>query len=297
MALKTLLARCASSRTTATAMVAAAPVRAPWGVFSPPAAAVRAFAAKAGGAAAVVSGAAPRVVPAVPVAAEAVGEYEYKYYDEYGMIASLPPYASVAPRVPPVVLPPKKPSAPDLNLVLDLDYTLVYPETRKLPGAEFSFHVPDRHGGGSVMYALKRPHLDHFLEWASTRFEVTVFTASDRAYAERMMDLLDPEKKYIHHRVYRDSILNLGFNYVKDLTVLGRDLAKTMLVDDSPLNFGYQPDNGIPITTWMGRPGRAADTELLKLIKFLETLLGQPDVRPLLRDKFQVHKYVAAAVR
>ena len=35
--------------------------------------------------------------------------------------------------------------------------------------------------------------------------------------------------------------------YTQDLSRLGRDLRRTVLVDDTPLAFLRQPDNGIPI--------------------------------------------------
>lgn len=49
----------------------------------------------------------------------------------------------------------------------------------------------------SQVYVRKRPHLDKFLQWIAGRFEVIIFTASQQVYAERLLDLLDPDHKYI----------------------------------------------------------------------------------------------------
>lgn len=162
----------------------------------------------------------------------------------------------------------------------------------------------------------KRPYLDKFLKKVSRQFEVIVFTASQQVYASKLLDLIDPEHKYIHHRLYREACLNVEGNFIKDLSVLGRDLRRvsenmfswyftngiltegqcmllqTMLVDNSPHAFGYQVDNGIPIESWFEDP---KDTELLKLASFLKTLPGTKDIRPLLRSKFQLHRLVEDA--
>ena len=92
--------------------------------------------------------------------------------------------------------------------------------------------------------------------------------------------------------MFRDSCLPVEGNFLKDLTVLGRDLAATVLVDNSPHAFGYQPDNGIPIESWFDDPH---DRELLKLEAFLRTLEGLDDVRPAVRDAFQTRQRVTSA--
>eukprot|EP01138_Halocafeteria_seosinensis_P008973 gb/GECG01009171.1/.p1 GENE.gb/GECG01009171.1/~~gb/GECG01009171.1/.p1 ORF type:complete len:412 (+),score=41.85 gb/GECG01009171.1/:1-1236(+) len=223
--------------------------------------------------------------------ASSLTEIEYEDFNPYLFIKLLPPYREVAPRTPRLALPKKSRDAPDITLVLDLDETLVHCSIDPLDGADMTFPVTFNLVDYQV-YVKKRPYLDKFLKKVSKQFEVIVFTASQQVYASKLLDLIDPEHKYIHHRLYREACLNVEGNFIKDLTVLGRDLRKTMLVDNSPHAFGYQVDNGIPIESWFEDP---RDTELLKLASFLKSLPGSKDIRPLLRSKFQLHRLVEEA--
>eukprot|EP00826_Nyctotherus_ovalis_P053612 TRINITY_DN6992_c0_g1_i14.p2 TRINITY_DN6992_c0_g1~~TRINITY_DN6992_c0_g1_i14.p2 ORF type:complete len:114 (+),score=13.53 TRINITY_DN6992_c0_g1_i14:588-929(+) len=77
------------------------------------------------------------------------------------------------------------------------------------------------------------------LEEAAKRFEIIIFTAAEQSYADKVIDLLDPERKLVKHRLYRNSCMAFNSLFVKDLNVLGRDLGKTVIVDNSPNAFAF----------------------------------------------------------
>lgn len=140
---------------------------------------------------------------------------------------------------------------------------------------------------------LVRPGCDVFLREMSEIYEVVIFTAAMQdvclsplltlpiKYADWVLDQIDKEK-YISHRMYRQHALPYGPIFVKDLSRIGRDLSKTIIVDNVAENFQLQPDNGIFIKSWFDDQQDTALSELAPLLK--EIVKKQvSDVRDALR--------------
>ncbi|KAJ0096130.1 hypothetical protein Patl1_16937 [Pistacia atlantica] len=220
-------------------------------------------------------------------------EYDdFDDFDPYLFIKNLPDLSSVVPTFRPMLLPKQTRSCPPTTLVLDLDETLVHSTLEPCDDADFTFPVNFNLQDHTV-YVRCRPHLRDFLERVASLFEIIIFTASQSIYAEQLLNVLDPKRKLFRHRVFRESCVFVEGNYLKDLSVLGRDLARVIIIDNSPQAFGFQVDNGIPIESWFDD---RSDQQLLLLLPFLESLVGVEDVRPLIARKFNLREKIAAAV-
>lgn len=153
------------------------------------------------------------------------------------------------PEVEPPFLPTINSQNYKFTLVLDLDETLVH-----------YFQTED---DGKC---LLRPHVESFLEEMSKYYELVIFTAAMKDYADWVIDQIDPEG-YIKYRLYRQHALPCGSIFLKDLSRIGRDLNKMIIVDNIPENFTLQPDNGIFIKSWFDDVHDIALLELMPILK------------------------------
>ena len=112
-----------------------------------------------------------------------------------------------------------------------------------------------------------------------------------------MLDRLDPDRSAVAHRLFRESCYNHRGNYVKvcwytltfievvlhmssqDLSQLGRPIADTIIIDNSPASYIFHPNNAVPVSSWFNDPH---DTELTDLCPFLADLGQVEDVRGVL---------------
>jgi len=189
---------------------------------------------------------------------------------------------------PPVEVPvlPKY-KRKDKTLVLDLDETLVHSSLNFTKDADFTFDINIPESGDRTVYVKTRPYLTQFLKCASSLFEVVVFTASPTRYAHRVMDLVDPEHGLFDHRLYRHHCHLHQGNYVKDLSALGRDLSKVVIIDNAVEAMGYQLHNAILIESFTGS---LSDTRLLEMETFLNMMDQTMDVRDVVVEYYDMEE-------
>ena len=137
----------------------------------------------------------------------------------------------------------KKPRNKDkkLTLVMDLDETLIHYPDDKLSCFENSAH----------QHILVRPFTTKFLTEIAEYFEIIIFTAASQNYADRLIDIID-ENRVINYRLYRQHMTMHNNVLVKDISKIGRDLKKIIILDNTPENFVLQPDNGVYVKSWRG---------------------------------------------
>lgn len=212
---------------------------------------------------------------------------EHMEFDPYYFIKHIPPLDETQ-RNRQAVLPCKTRQSPEYTLVLDLDETLVHCSLSPISDFEFSFPITFQDVKYEV-YVKTRPYFKEFLQQMASIYEIIIFTASKKVYADKLISIIDPEKKLVRHRLFRENCVCVQGNYVKDLSILGRDLSKTIIVDNSPQAFAYHLLNGIPIESWYTDP---MDRELEKLEHYLRSVVDakHDDIRPELDSKFQLTK-------
>lgn len=133
-------------------------------------------------------------------------------------------------------------------------------------------------GGVAVFF---RPGLHDFLEKLSKLCEVVLWTAAERDYAEPVLEYLDPDGTLLPHRLFREhTVVWDEMNCVKDLRLLGRNLKRTMLIDNNTMVIRATPTNCVLIEDFYGDPH---DNQLEIMWAFIEELNQLPDIRPSLK--------------
>ena len=144
-------------------------------------------------------------------------------------------------------------------LVLDIDETLSH--MIKLPFGN---------------YFLVRPGVMDLLKELYSYYEIDIFTAALKHYADNILNKLDKDNLYISYRLYRCHCTYEDGKSVKKLSLIGRDLNKIVFVDDLKRNAKYNMKNLALVSKWIDN---IYDNEIITLknkLKFI-ALCGKYD--------------------
>ena len=155
------------------------------------------------------------------------------------------------------------------TLVLDLDETLVFVK-----------FLNDKEKG--ILHF--RPYLFDFLNCLLPFYELISFTTATRSYADSILNSIEENKKYFSYKFYREHAIIQGNNLIKDISRLGRDMSKILLIDNMSLNFQHNKENGILIYPFYNE--NYMDTSLIELKKILIKIYfkNYDDIREAIKD-------------
>ena len=151
----------------------------------------------------------------------------------------------------------KNPPSKNLTLVLDLDETLM------------SFIYINNESKEGLLRI--RPYLYNFLNLVKEYYEIIIFTAATQNYADPILDNIEVRRgKYFNYRLYREHCSIINNDFIKDISLIGRDLSKVIIVDNMQQNFKLQKENGILISSFWGEDDN--DKVLLQLGRILVSI-------------------------
>ena len=136
------------------------------------------------------------------------------------------------------------------TLVLDLDETLVY--CRKDSNNIRLFNNMNSNSYINAKTLIMRPGLLEFLHKMKQIYELVLFSFGTSDYVNNIVNIIEKKEKFFEHILYRQHATYSDNIYIKNLSLLGRDLKNIIIVDDLPQVFKFHKDNGISIKPFFG---------------------------------------------
>ncbi|KAI6243646.1 RNA polymerase II subunit A C-terminal domain phosphatase [Aphelenchoides fujianensis] len=121
-----------------------------------------------------------------------------------------------------------------LILLIDLDLTLVH-TTNRAPRPDemrqaLGFRLHSTH-----YWTRVRPHTAAFLERVHRLFECHVVTYGERVYAQKIVELLDPQGRFFHSRILtRNELISMAHKSVNLSALFPSGVETVLMIDDRP---------------------------------------------------------------
>ena len=138
------------------------------------------------------------------------------------------------------------------SLVLDLDETLINIEFKDISSNKCILHL--------------RPGLFWFLSKVKPFYELMTFTSASKEYAQPIIKEIELKNKYFDYNFFREHSVISGNDFVKDISRIGRDIKKIIIVDNVEQNFRLNKKNGIKIKPFYGDKNDKILYELGKIL-------------------------------
>jgi hypothetical protein len=130
------------------------------------------------------------------------------------------------------------------------------------------------------------------------KYHIVIYTASHQAYADSVLDFMDPKKKYFKYRLYRNncSLTDVDGSkfYIKDLDIFNEyyDLKDIVIIDNSVLSFAYHLHNGVPIVPYYDED---KDGSLYVVGLYLLHIFNEGDLREANKKQINLDSFLEEA--
>ena len=152
----------------------------------------------------------------------------------------------------------KTPNKKKYSIVFDLDETLINIEFKDIANNKCILHL--------------RPGLFSFLSDIKPYCELMTFTSASKEYAQPIINEIESKTKYFDYNFFREHSIIYGNDFVKDISRIGRDMKKIIIIDNMEENYRLNIKNGIKIKAFYGDQN---DNILFELKKILLMIFKQ----------------------
>ena len=119
-----------------------------------------------------------------------------------------------------------------------------------------------------------RPWLNEFLSEIKPYYEIIAFSNGDKKYTELILNAIDKNKIFFDNKLNRNNCIIMNNDFVKDISILKKDINKIIIVDNLVQNYRLHLENGINIKSFYGEINDKILLELKKILIKIAKLGG-----------------------
>ena len=155
-----------------------------------------------------------------------------------------------------IITPTKK----RYSLILDLDETLIHLRQKKEVVnvkndinininnmSDYNYNIDKEKNKYLLQF---RVGLFSFLTLLKPFYEIISFTSASKEYADVIINEIEKKRKFFDFKFYREHCVIYKDTFVKDVSRIGRDIQKIIIVDNNETCFELNKENGIIVSPY-----------------------------------------------